>query len=72
MEMCGGDAVKDWEGIGKAICIPESKLEDISLTHKEDVEKCKEQLFKVSILSTYSCSYNKRQCLTVGAFLRFG
>lgn len=40
--------MKDWEGIGKAINIPESKLEDISLTHKEDVEKCKEQLFKVA------------------------
>ena len=47
MELCGGDALKDWEGIGKSLSIPESKLEDILHTHKGDVEKSKEQLFKV-------------------------
>ena len=48
MEVCGGEAVKDWEGLGKAMSVPENKLEEISLTHKNDAEKCKEQLFKVS------------------------
>ena len=47
MEVCGGDCVKDWEGLGKALSIPEAKLEEISLTHKEDMEKSKEHLFKV-------------------------
>lgn len=47
MEMCGGESVKDWEGLGKSLSIPEAKLEEISLTHKEDVEKSKEHLFKV-------------------------
>ena len=48
--MCGGESVKDWEGLGKSLSIPEPKLEEISLTHKEDVEKSKEHLFKVWIL----------------------
>ena len=39
--------MKDWQGLGKAVNIPEAKMEEISLTHKEDVEKCKEHLFKV-------------------------
>ena len=39
--------MKDWEGLGKSLSIPEAKLEEISLTHKDDVEKSKEQLFKV-------------------------
>lgn len=47
VEVCGGEAVKDWEGLGKALNVPETKLEDFSLTHKQDAEKCKEQLFKV-------------------------
>ena len=54
MEVCGGEAVKDWEGFGKAMSIPDSKLEEISLTHKNDTEKCKEQLFKVSSHNTRS------------------
>ncbi|MCG8622963.1 MAG: hypothetical protein MJE68_13330 [Proteobacteria bacterium] len=47
MEVCGGESVKDWEGLGKSLSIPDAKLEEISLTHKDDVEKSKEQLFKV-------------------------
>ena len=47
--MCGGESVKDWEGLGKSLSIPEAKLEEISLTYKEDVEKSKEHLFKVWI-----------------------
>lgn len=39
--------MSDWEGVAKALSIPDSKLEDISLTHKGEGEKCKEQLFKV-------------------------
>ena len=47
MEVCGGEGVKDWEGLGKSLSIPETKLEEISLTYKEDMEKSKEHLFKV-------------------------
>ena len=50
MEVCDGDAVKGWEDIGKALNIPEAKLEEISLTHKGDTEKSKEHLFKVLML----------------------
>ena len=48
--MCGGENVKDWEGLGKSLSIPEAKLEEISLTHKEDGEKSKEHLFKVGVV----------------------
>lgn len=50
MEVCGGDTVKDWEGLGKALSIPEGKLEELALTHKNDVEKCKEHMFKVLVV----------------------
>lgn len=47
MEVCSGDNV-NWKSLGKFLSIPEAKLEEISLTHKDDVEKSKEHLFKVS------------------------
>ena len=54
MEVCSGDSV-NWESLGKFLSIPEAKLEEISLTHKDDVEKSKEHLFKVSDANGRCC-----------------
>ena len=45
MPACSG--VSDWAKLGASLGLPESDIDNISHTHEDDAEKCKEALFKV-------------------------